>query len=107
MIFRKLKRVWSHNDMNHIPKFRETFPELNKISSEEMCNRWSSIGIDYYTQEQTEISGLIRITLPFALILVILMFLSLPINFMITGSWGFKLRKNPRIYNWFKALSLI
>jgi hypothetical protein len=38
-MYRKLKRTWSHNDANYIPKFRETFPELNKISSEEMCDR--------------------------------------------------------------------
>ena len=72
MVFRKLKRVWSHNDMKYIPKFTETFPELNKVSSEEMCERWISLGIDFYTEEKTEVKGWIRLTLPFALILFVL-----------------------------------
>ena len=37
MIYRKLKRTWSHNDLNYIPRFRETFPELKKVSSEELA----------------------------------------------------------------------
>ena len=42
--------------MNYIPKFRETFPELNKVSSEEICDRWISLGLDFYTEEKTEVS---------------------------------------------------
>ena len=64
MIFRKLKRVWSHNGMNYIPKFRETFPELNKLTSEEFCDRWKSLGIDFYTEERSDVKGWIRLTFP-------------------------------------------
>lgn len=39
-MFRKLKRTWRYNDANHVPRFKEIFPELNKISSEEMCDRF-------------------------------------------------------------------
>ena len=107
MVFRKLKRVWSHNDMNYIPKFRETFPELNKLSSEEMCDRWISLGIDFYTEEKKEVKWWIRLTLPFALILFVLMIVGLPITFIITGKWGYGNGDKSRILNWFRALRLV
>ncbi len=28
MLYRKLKRTWSYNDIHYIPMFKETFPEL-------------------------------------------------------------------------------
>ena len=106
MLFRKLKRVWSHNDMNYIPRFRETFPELNKVSSEEMCNRWISLGIDFYTDEKAEAPGWIRLTLPFALILFVLMFIGLPFLFIITGRWYYWSGDNSIVLNWFRSLKL-
>ena len=103
MVFRKLKRVWSHNDMNYIPKFRETFPELNKVSSEEMCDRWISLGIDFYTEEKVAVPLWLRLTLPFALIVMLLMLILLPLNFLFTGKWYYEYLP---IYNWFKSLKL-
>lgn len=107
MIYRKLKRVWSHNSMNHIPKFRETFPELNKLSREELCDRWGALGIDCYTEEKSQVQGWIRLTLPFAMILFLLMFVGLPLVFLITGNWSYSNSKNSRIFNWFRQLRMI
>jgi hypothetical protein len=107
MVFRKLKRVWSHNDMNYIPKFRETFPELNKVSREEMCDRWISLGINFYTEEKKEVKGWIRLTLPFALILLVLMIVGLPFTFILTGKWSYGDGDKSRIRNWFRALHLV
>ena len=106
MIFRKLKRVWSYNRFNYIPNFKETFPELNDVSYEEMCDRWCSLGIDFYTEEKVEVKGWIRLTLPFALILYVLMLIGLPFVFIITGKWGYGLGEKSRVMNWFKALRL-
>ena len=105
-MYRKLKRVWSHNDMNYIPKFRETFPELNKVSSEEMCDRWISLGIDFYTEKKTPVKTWLRFTLPFAIILMLLMLIGMPILFLITGSWLYPHTKKDRIFNWFRLLRL-
>lgn len=105
-IYRKLKRVWSHNDMEYIPRFRETFPELNQVSSEELCNRWCDLGIEFYTQEKKPVPVWIRFTLPFALIMILLMFLSLPVVFLITGKWGYGFNEKNWVYNWFKMLKL-
>lgn len=92
--------------MNYIPNFRETFPELNKLTYEELCDRWRSLGINFYTEEKKESRTWIRLTLPLALIFLIFMFLSLPIVYMITGKWGYGHGKNNIIYNWFKELRL-
>jgi hypothetical protein len=107
MLFKEIKRVWSHNDMNYIPKFRETFPELNKVSREEMCDRWCSLGIDFYTEEKTEVKGCIRLTLPFAVMLFVLMTIGLPFRFMVTGQWSYNLSDNCWILNWYRQLGLV
>lgn len=106
-MYRKLKRTWSHNDANYIPKFRETFPELNKVSSEDMCDRWIKLGADFYTEEKTPVKALIRLTLPFAITLMLLMFIGMPILFIITGSWHYPLGDKNRILNWFRSLRLL
>lgn len=106
-IFRKLRRVWSHNDMNYIHGFYDKFPELRNISTEELCDRWIDLGIDFYTEKKTPVKPLIRLTLPFAILVMIFMFLGLPILFLITGNWSYDLPKNPKIYNWFKSLRLL
>ena len=106
-MYSKLKRVWSRNDMNYIPKFRETFPELNKVSGEEMCLRFKSLGLDFYTEKKTPVKPWLRFTLPFAIILMILMLIGLPIVFLITGNWHYPHTKNVRILNWFRSLRLL
>lgn len=105
-MYRKLKRTWSNGYGNYIPKMREVFPELNKLSSEEMCDRWKDLDIEFYTTKETYVSPWIRITLPFALITELLMLIVLPIHYIITGNWRYCLTDKNRIYNWFKALNL-
>ena len=44
---------------------------------------------------------------PFALIIMALMFIFIPINFLITGNWGYSISKiNPILLNWFRSLRL-
>lgn len=105
-MYRKLKRVWSYNSYSYIPKFRETFPELNRVSYEEMCDRWKKLGIDFYTETPTPINLWLRLTLPFALATLISMLLFLPVYFLFTGEWSYSLSENNRILNWFKSLKL-
>lgn len=108
MMYRKLKRVWSHSQMNHIPEFMEAFPELKNVSREEMCDRWRNLGITFYGESEVKKVPLwIRLTSPFALILLILMLFFMPIKFIIIGSAKYDFDKSPRIYNWLNSLNLI
>ena len=109
MVYRKLERVWrnNHTDYIFIDKFRKVFPELSKLDSEELCDRFSELNMDFYYEKKTEVNKLVRITLPFAIILMILMIICLPIVFMVTGKWGYWLDRNHRVNNWFRMLRLI
>ena len=60
-----------------------------------------------YTEEKNEVNGWIRITLPFALILMTLMLVGLPFNFIITGKWYYGNGEKSRILNWFRQLRLV
>ncbi len=106
-MYRKLKRTWSHNNANYIPKFKEVFPELNKVSSEEMCDRWIELGVDFFTDEKTPVKTWMRFTLPFAITLMILMLIGIPFVFLITGKWTYPLGEKNRILNWFRLLRLL
>jgi hypothetical protein len=106
-MYRKLKRTWSHNDANYIPKFKEVFPELKNVSSEDMCDRWIKLGADFYTEKKAPVKTWMRFTLPFAITLLALMFIVIPFVFLITGSWSYPLGEKNRIFNWFKSLRLI
>ena len=103
-MFRKLKRTWSHNDLNYIPKFRETFPELNKLSSEDLCDRFSELGVDFYVEHKTPVKLWVRFTVPFAVITILLMVLFSPIKFLFTGKWGYSYGDKAFLLNWFRAL---
>ena len=106
-MYRKLKRTWSHNDLNYIPKFKELFPELKKVDNEELADRFIDLGLDFYTEVQTPVKFITRLTLPFAIVVIVLMFLYMPIHFLFTGNWGYSLsQSNPKLLNWFRSLRL-
>lgn len=107
MIYRKLERVWSHGYANYIPKMKEVFPELSKLSNEEMCDRWIDLDIEFYSVKEKSVGIWVRLSLPFALLLILGMFVSLPFYFMISGKWGYPLDHKNRIYNWFSSLRLL
>lgn len=106
MIYRKLKRTWSNGYANHIPNLKKVFPELSKIDSEELCDRFIELNIDFYYEEKAPVNFWMRLTLPFALVTMLLMFFASPVNFMITGQWGYSLGEENHLLNWFRALRL-
>lgn len=107
MLYKKLKRTWSHGYANYIPRMREVFPELSKLSNEEMCDRWIALDIEFYTIKEIPVKWWIRLTLPFALLFMLLLMFMLPIYFIVTGTWGYDFTNKNKIYNWFKSLKLL
>ena len=105
-MYRKLKRTWSNGYAHYIPNFQKVFPELSKLDSEELCDRFIELDIEFYYEEETPVKPWLRATLPFAVSLMILMLIAVPINFIFTGNWGYRLGEKNRILNWFKALRL-
>ena len=107
MLYRKLTRTFSMGYANYIPNFKKVFPELNKLDSEELCDRLRKLNMEFYYEENTPVKFWVRITLPLAIVTFLVMLISLPFKFMLTGRWGYSMGKKNRIYNWFKALGWI
>lgn len=107
MLYRKIKRTCNNNYLNCTPEFIRTFPELKHLDDEELANRFMELKLDFYTEEVKPIPKLIRLTLPFAVVLWLLMFIFAPLLFIITGKWGYSLGKKNIIYNWFTQLKLM
>lgn len=105
-MYRKLKRTWSNGYANNVSNFKGVFPELSHLNSEEMCNRFTRLKADFYYEDLAPVSFWTRLTLPFALISLIIMFIGLPINFLINGEWGYSLKTSNKVLNWFKSLRL-
>lgn len=105
-MYRKLKRTWSGGYANYIPRFRKVFPELSKLDSEELCDRFQELNMDFYTEKVVPVHWSIRLTLPLALIVFVLMFVLSPIYYIFKGQWGYTLSEKNFILNWFRALGL-
>lgn len=105
-MYRKLKRTWSHNDLNYIPNFKKVFPELAKLDSEELAERFIDLNVDFFCEKETAVPMWLRFTMPFAVLVMLLMFFAIPINFLITGNWGYSLGNNNRLLNWFKSVKI-
>lgn len=106
MLYQKLHRTWSHGYINYMPEFKEIFPELKNVPDEELADRFIRLGLDFYTEKEKKVRFCVRLTLPFALIIMTLMFIGLPINFMLTGRWGYRVNEKNYLLNWFKQLQL-
>ena len=106
MLYRKLKRTWTHGYASHMPKFKKTFPELAKIDNEDLCDRFIELDMEFYYEKKTPVTFWLRLTLPFALATMVLMVIGLPITFLITGRWGYSLGNKNRLLNWFRSLHL-
>ena len=102
MLYQKLKSVsWRTFDRD----FFEKFPELKHLTQHEIYDRFVDLDLDlYYIHRRNSVSPLIRLTLPFAIVLMIIMFLYLPINFLFTGYWGYRVSEKSIIRNWFIML---
>lgn len=105
-MFTELKRVYSNGYMNYVPKFQETFPELKHLTREELADRFSSLGIEFYTTERKPVPILIRLTMPFAFVTVAIMVLFMPLHYLITGRWHYCLKDNCKLFNWLSAIGL-
>ena len=106
-MFRKLKRTYSFGYAEYIPRLSEVFPEIAKLDNEDLCRRFQKLNIEFYYEEKTKVPFWIRLTFPFALLLMILMLIGLPLCFLFTGSWKYPLSDKNYILNWFRSLKLI
>jgi len=87
--------------------FKAAFPELSKLELEEVQDRLRELKLEYFARQRIATNPWVRLTLPLGLLVVLLLLISLPIKFMITGAWEYNLKKNLPLYNWLEYLGLI
>ncbi len=74
---------------------------LKNSSVDDIENDLRGTNLQFYYTESVSASLWIRLTLPFAFIVMIGLIIFMPINFMITGRWGYKWES---LTNWFRAV---
>ncbi len=104
-MYRKIERIsrfyW------FMPKLKNKFPELDCLSEEEFIQRFKELNITFYSEKIVPVKPWIRVTLPFALLLMIIMILFTPILFMLTGKWSYELKETNPIRNWLTQLRIL
>ena len=84
-------------------ELKKRIPELKGLNADTITDNLRGSNLEFFYKEKVETNVLIRLTLPFALIIGLILFIFSPINYMITGHWGYKTKW---LTNWFKALGL-
>ena len=82
-------------------ELKKLIPELKKCSAEEIENNLRGSDMEFFYSEKIKTPLMIRITLPIALIVVLLLVLGMPLNYIICGKWGYKWEW---LSNWLRSL---
>lgn len=82
-------------------ELKRVIPQLKNVDIDVLTDNLRSSDLECYNTTKTKVGLLLRLTMPFALLTGMLLFIFMPINFMLTGSWGYKSRK---LNNWFRSL---
>lgn len=83
---------------------KEILPDIKNIyNTEDIESHLRGSNLEFYEVDEKVPSLLVRLTLPFALVFIVLGFLYLPIQYITKGRWGYKSLK---IKNWFNSLGL-
>lgn len=106
-MYAKYKKIYIKEDYDFYESFKKKFPELEKVSSEELQNRFYELGVYLYQKERIYTSFWLRLTMPFAFILMVLMYILSPINYFITGSFYYDLKEDNILLKWFRVVNLI
>lgn len=82
---------------------RSEIPELKNVDIWKLENVINNLPIEFYKEDSVVTKWYIRLTLPVALLVMLLMLIFCPIKYIFTGSYGYKILF---VRNWIKALGL-
>lgn len=77
--------------------------ELKDSYVHEISDQLRGHNLHVIKQERKSSPWYVRITLPIALVVVLLVVISTPFKYMLTGSWGYDENK---LFNWFRSVGL-
>lgn len=82
-------------------ELKNRIPELSNIDTDDIVDNLRGSGIAVVKKQLNNTPPLLRLTLPFAIVVIILLLVFSPVKFMITGDWGYRWRW---MENWFRAV---
>lgn len=77
------------------------FPELRKYDTEQLWDALRETEYEVFYLDKKPVRLLVRLTMPIAVVFGLLMILASPINYIITGKWGYS---KLWIRNWFEQI---
>lgn len=80
---------------------QKRLPWLKNVSVTDIEDHLRGTQLGFVEEKSTPRPYWVRLSLPFALILMLILYVTLPIKFMITGTWNYKWNW---LSNWFKAI---
>lgn len=99
-----MKTYWRLTRMDYHQaawRLKDILPELKKTYSDEIVDNLRGSDLQFYYVEKAKSPIWIRLTLPIALIVMLTLFILMPVNYMITGRWGYKYEP---LTNWLRSL---
>ena len=84
-------------------ELKRVIPELKNVNIDSLDDHLRGSDLEFYYREKKSVPLLVRLTLPVAIVLWILLFVTMPLKFIITGKWGYNI---VWFMNWYNALGL-
>lgn len=81
-------------------QIRKVFPEL-KLTTMDIEERLDELDFEFYEDVKVKTPFWIRLTLLPAFVVMAVLFFAMPINYILTGKWGYKFNW---LSNWLRAL---
>lgn len=82
-------------------ELKRILPDLKRLDVDEIVDHLRGSDMEFYYTEKVKSPIWIRLTLPIALVVMLTLFLLMPVNYMITGHWGYKYEP---LTNWLRSL---
>jgi len=82
-------------------ELKKCIPKLKNEDTNDLVDDLRGSNLSFVMIESVKKPFWVRLSLPFGIIVFLLLFITLPIKFMITGSWSYKWMW---LQNWFSAL---
>jgi hypothetical protein len=82
-------------------ELKNKIPELSKIDVEVLESHLRRSGLQMVRKKSVKTPFWVRFTLPLAFTVLLILLITLPIKYMVTGSWYYK---NEKLMNWFRSV---
>jgi hypothetical protein len=82
-------------------ELKKRIPELKNVDADRIIDNLRGTNLYFYKHESVPTPFWIRFTLPLGLITMLILFIFMPVNYIIVGKWGYKWQW---LTNWLRAL---